>query len=276
MDVSLALTNIQQATQEFQQQAGGDRRLGRKETTLFFPPTLGQGYMRGVHLREGLDLFIYECDFKQDLILDFRKLSPQHSLVNIAFCLAGYCTGTMPGIKNKLDVAARQTTFSTVPYAAGTTELLAGQQIKVIELAITPACMLTLIGDNLDRLPVNWRQNLKHATSAPSFLPTRTSPEVACILQSILQCPHQGNIQQLYLEGKALELIALYFAQLMAHPADGSQIAQLKRKDIDSLRQAQKILLQNIGEPPSLADLSQQVGMSERKLQQGFQTTSET
>ena len=73
MKVALSFTDIQQATQEFQQQAGGDRQLSIGETVLCLPATLGQGYLRGLNLRDGLDLFIYEFELKQDLILDFTR-----------------------------------------------------------------------------------------------------------------------------------------------------------------------------------------------------------
>ena len=271
MDVSLAFTNIQSATKEFQQQVGGNRQQKNKETTLFFPDTLGQGYIHGISLRSGLDLFIYEFDLTQDLTLDFRKLSPQYSLINLAFCVSGHCTGTMPGIKNKLNVSAQQMTFAAIPFAAGTTELSAGQNIKVIELAITPTCLLHLMENHLNALPVDWQSHLRNATSIPCFQLSRTTPEIAHILQSILYCPHQGLVKKLYLEGKALELIALYFAQLIDQPSDDLRLSKVKPKDIDSLHQAKSILLQNMDNPPSLAELAQQVGINEHKLQKGFQ-----
>ncbi|MEM0979980.1 MAG: AraC family transcriptional regulator [Cyanobacteria bacterium P01_H01_bin.58] len=272
MEVSLAFTDIQQATKEFQQQAGGNCQRQDKENILFFPAALGKGYLRGINLREGLDLFIYECDLKQDLILDFRKLSSQKSIVNLTFCLSGKCTGTMPGIKGKLNVYSRQTTFATIPYSAGTSELLAGKKISVVELTITPTCMLTLIESNLNALPRDWQQHLKNAASTPCFqLINCATPEIERILQAILHCPHQGFIKQLYLEGKVLELIALYFAQLIDFSSDTSPLPRVKRKDLDSLHQAKSILLETMDSPPSLAELAHQVGLNERKLQKGFQ-----
>ncbi|MEM6836167.1 MAG: AraC family transcriptional regulator [Cyanobacteria bacterium P01_C01_bin.120] len=271
MEVSLAFTDIQQATKEFQQQAGGDCQRQSRETVLVFPATLGQGYLQNINLRKGLDLFIYECDLNQDLILDFRKLSLENSLINLTFCLSGKYTGTMPGIKEKLDICSRQTTFATVPYAAGTSELLAGEKISMIELVISPTCMLTLVERELNMLPIGWQQHLKNASSTPCFQPNHTTFEIEQILQAILHCPHQGFIKQLYLEGKALELIALYFAQLIDSPSDTLQSPRIKRKDLDSLHQAKSILLETMDNPPSLAELARRVGVNERKLQRGFQ-----
>lgn len=269
MDISLTFDNIQQAAKEFQQKYGGSCQLATCETILLMPAVFGQGYLRGIHLREGLDLFIYEYTLNCDLILDFQKLSLGHSFVNLTFCVSGRCSGSMPGIKNKLDISSWQTAFATVPYATGTVELLTGQKISVIELVIAPTFMMTMVERSLNAMPTDWQRALKTAAATPSYYLTSTSQEISGILQRILHCPYQDSCRQLYLEGKTLELIALYFAELTASP--DVQTPSLKRKDFECLHQAKSILLQNIDDPPSLSALSKQIGLSERKLQQGFQ-----
>ena len=271
MKVDLSFTDIQQATQEFKQQAGGNRQLSAKETTLFLPPTLGQGYLRGINLRDGLDLFIHEFDLKQDLIIDFRKLSTQYSLIDFTFCVSGKTAGRIPGIKSKLRVSAGQTTFAMIPDAAGTTELLAGQKITVITVAVAPKLLLTLLDSDLNKFSIDWQQRLQNAASTPYFQPNHTTPEITHILQLILNCPHQGGIRRLYLEAKVLELIAICMSQLTHYLSDAASLDWVKSKDADSLHRAKDILLQNINNPPSLAALARQVGINERKLQRGFQ-----
>ncbi|NJP11476.1 MAG: helix-turn-helix transcriptional regulator [Leptolyngbyaceae cyanobacterium RU_5_1] len=44
----------------------------------------------------------------------------------------------------------------------------------------------------------------------------------------------------------------------------------LKPDDIDRIYYARKILLQNLGHPPSLMELARAVGMNDRKLKEGF------
>ncbi|NEQ98050.1 MAG: helix-turn-helix transcriptional regulator [Cyanothece sp. SIO2G6] len=271
MNVSLFLTDIQQATQKFQQQVRGNHQSQNKETVLLLPEMLGQGCVRVIHLRDGLALFVHEYDLNQDLVLDFRKLSPRYSVINLVFCTSGRCRGTIPGLRNKLDLSAGQTMFATVPHAAGTTELLAGEKISIVELTIAPQYMLTLVESNLNALPTDWQQGLKRATTDPCFQLTHTTTAIEPVLQAIIHCPHQGRVRQLYLEGKALELIALYLTQLMNSPSTPTALIKVKQKEIDSLHHAKTLLLNNMNNPPSLADLAQQVGMSERKLQQGFQ-----
>jgi AraC-like DNA-binding protein len=89
------------------------------------------------------------------------------------------------------------------------------------------------------------------------------------VLQQILHCPYQGSAQYLYLESKALELLALQFACLDADSSAPRQ-STLKASDLERVQYAREILVQHLCNPPSLTELAHQVGLSDRKLKQGF------
>ena len=119
--------------------------------------------MRGINLRDGLDLFIQEFALKQDLIIDAGNLSTQHSFTTFTFCMSGETSGNMPGFKSKLGITAGQNFFAMVPDAATIGELTAGQKITVVGLAIAPKLLLTLLEDDLDKLPLDWQQRFRDA-----------------------------------------------------------------------------------------------------------------
>jgi hypothetical protein len=74
-----------------------------------------------------------------------------------------------------------------------------------------------------------------------------TRPDMAVVLQMILNCPYQGVIGRMYLEGKVLELMAMAFA-------DGSSRAgskdALSRQERDGIEAARYHLLKDLGNPP--------------------------
>ena len=271
MKVSISSTDIQRATEEFQQQTGGSRQLSPKETVLFLPLPLGQGYLRGINLRDGLELLIYEYALQQDLIVDFCDQATQHSFTTFTFYVSGRMSGYIPGCKSKLDFTAGQAIFATIPDAATTSKLIAGQKITMVALAITPKLLLKLVENDLNKLSQDWQQKLRNASSNLCLQSIHTTPEMARILQLILHCPHQDGIRRLYLEAKALELLALCLTQLTSHCSTASPSGGVTPKDCDALHRAKTLLLQNITNPPSLAELARQAGISERKLQRGFQ-----
>lgn len=89
------------------------------------------------------------------------------------------------------------------------------------------------------------------------------------LLRQLLGCPYQGVMRQLYLEAKALELLALQLAE-WTELAPSQQWAYLRPDDIDRLHQARAIVQQQMESPPSLLALARQVRLSDRKLKQGF------
>ncbi|MEM6591559.1 MAG: AraC family transcriptional regulator [Cyanobacteria bacterium P01_C01_bin.73] len=271
MKASLSFTDIQDVIQELQQQTGGGSQFDTKETALFLPRSLGQGYLRGLNLRDGLDLFIQEYELKEDLVIDASNLSTQQSFITFAFCMSGETAGNIPGFKPDLGITAGQNFFATIPDAAGTSELRAGQKITTVSLTTAPTLLMTLLEEDLHQFPADWQQRFQNAATTPYFQPNYNTPEISHILQLILHCPHKGGIRRFYLEAKALELLAICIAQLTHYYADASPLGWVKSKDVDGLYRARDILLQNINTPPSLTELTQQVDINERNLQKGFQ-----
>lgn len=90
----------------------------------------------------------------------------------------------------------------------------------------------------------------------------------------MINCPYQGGIKQLYLEGKSLELIARYLQLLLECDRPYfSQSSSFKKSDVEAIYQAKEILEKNFDNPPSLSELATQVRLTNRKLEEGFRKT---
>ena len=89
-------------------------------------------------------------------------------------------------------------------------------------------------------------------------------------LHQILNCPYQGLTKQLYLESKAIELLALNLAIISSDRATPIQTYQPKQDEIERLHYAKEILIAKMDDPPTLNSLARQVGLNEYKLKQGF------
>lgn len=96
------------------------------------------------------------------------------------------------------------------------------------------------------------------------------TPAMQLVLQQILNCPYQGSIQQIYLEGKALELIALQTAQFLQLDQLTPPRQHLKRSDVERIYQAKDIVSHRLDNPPSLLDLARSVGLNDCTLKRGF------
>ena len=267
MEISLAFDDFQQATDSFLSKYGGTRQLVSQETILLIPERFGHGALQGIHLREGLDLLIHDYQLDCDLTLDFQQIASQESLVNLCFCLSGQYQGTVPGFKQKLAIASGQTSLTTVPEVAGTVSINQGKRLRVVELILTPTLAMKLVKNSLSSMPTDWQGALNALASYPFSQTIKLSPKLSKILQEMLDCPYRDTLRQFYLEGTALELIALYFSNWSIPKTSKGTCS---KQQVDCLHNARHLLFKNMSAPPSLKTLSQQVGISERKLQQGF------
>jgi len=95
------------------------------------------------------------------------------------------------------------------------------------------------------------------------------TPSMAVVLSQILSSNIHESMKVLYLKGKVYELLSLYFNK--NEDTDIEQCPFLIDEDnVRKIRLAKEIILKNMSEPPSLQELSEEIGLSLNKLKEGF------
>ena len=95
------------------------------------------------------------------------------------------------------------------------------------------------------------------------------SPAIAVVLSQVMNYNLHPSIKELYIKGKVYELISLYFNK--SQDADVEQCPFLVDEDnVKRIRNAKEIIISRMAEPPSLQDLSEEIGLSLKKLKEGF------
>ncbi len=95
------------------------------------------------------------------------------------------------------------------------------------------------------------------------------SPAIAIILSQIINYNLHPSIKELYVKAKVYELISLYFNK--SQDADIEQCPFLVDEDnVKRIKQAKEIMITRMAEPPTLAQLSEEIGLSLKKLKEGF------
>lgn len=95
------------------------------------------------------------------------------------------------------------------------------------------------------------------------------SPAIAVVLSQVMNYNLHRSIKELYIKGKVYELISLYFNK--SQDADVEQCPFLVDEDnVKRIRNAKEIIISRMAEPPSLQDLSEEIGLSLKKLKEGF------
>lgn len=104
-----------------------------------------------------------------------------------------------------------------------------------------------------------------------SFVEQRhTSAEMNIVISQIQKANMMGNASDMFVDSKVLELMALYLN-------DGEKTGKFmgcpcckRHCDIDKIYEARHILISNLYAPPSIMELSRQVGLNDFKLKCGF------
>ncbi|WP_036381249.1 AraC family transcriptional regulator [Muricauda sp. MAR_2010_75] len=95
------------------------------------------------------------------------------------------------------------------------------------------------------------------------------SPAIAVVLSQLMNYNLHPSIKKLYVKGKVYELISLYFNK--TEEADLEQCPFLADEDnVRRIKMAKEIMISRMAEPPTLAELSAEIGLSLKKLKEGF------
>lgn len=97
----------------------------------------------------------------------------------------------------------------------------------------------------------------------------KVTPKMRTVIKQMWHHPYQGAIARMYLQGKVLEVLTLQLAQL-AQAESSIPKSTLKSKNIDPIYEARSILTTQLENPPSILELAEQVGVSDRTLRSGF------
>jgi len=95
------------------------------------------------------------------------------------------------------------------------------------------------------------------------------NPSISVILSQIMNYGLHPSIKNLYITGKVYELLSLYFNRV--DDADLEQCPYLADEDnVRRIRHAKEIIVSRMAEPPTLPELAKEIGLSLKKLKEGF------
>ncbi|MEL4307171.1 AraC family transcriptional regulator [Joostella sp. CR20] len=95
------------------------------------------------------------------------------------------------------------------------------------------------------------------------------TPIMSVVLSQMMNYNLHQSIKRLYLKGKVYELLGLYFNK--PEDADVEQCPFLIDEDnVRRIRKAKDIVIARMAEPPSLQELSDEIGLNLKRLKEGF------
>lgn len=227
--------------------------------------------LREVKLQSGLHLEWIDDDYHRDLCV---KSEHDDRMPLVAkFYLSGEhhvrCP-SVPGVPTEYCEAAGQSYFFALPDIEEDEISLANQRVQLIRIQVEPHFFQAL-GFNLASLPALLQRTLEQGDRHRFHQSLgKMTPAMQVALQQILQCPYSHEIKRLFLESKALELLALQLEQWLVLEQGERSSGCLKAADLELVCEAADILQQELSQPPSIIALARRVGLNEHKLKVGF------
>ncbi len=100
------------------------------------------------------------------------------------------------------------------------------------------------------------------------YLDKELTPSETLVLNQLFNCQMHDSLQELYAKAKVYELLSLYFNKNQ----DSEQCCPFldDEENVDKIKNAKQIIIDNMAEPPSLQELAEQIGLTVAKLNDGF------
>lgn len=230
-----------------------------------YPVQLGQGFIRQIELREGVELLISRCQLHDELTI---KLPEREHPIEYSFFLSGEGKDATCSAH-----AGQYSLWSSGMAPVESAKYDATKQIEV-NVHIEPERFLAQWQDAFDEIPPALQQLIKPTSEIYQAWTGRMTIAMQTAVQQVLHCPFQGITKQMYLESKVWELMALLIEQRIEQYAkqcsNQHRPFALKSDDVDRIHYAREILLQRLDDPPSLIELARQVGLNDCTLKRGF------
>ncbi len=94
------------------------------------------------------------------------------------------------------------------------------------------------------------------------------TPAELLVLNQMFEENRGNSLEKLYLKAKAYEMLSLFFGKEKENTA-GCPFLE-SEEDVEKIRTAKQIIIQNMAEPPSLSDLAMEIALPLNKLKAGF------
>ena len=230
------------------------------------PASLGQGGIDLILLTSGIQLS--NLDWQLDQATLFQSSLKDHT-VGFGFCLDGRYDYHPACFDRSFTIRAGDSGFFSFPKGVEALEKTDDKRMHRVNLLLDGERLSTLINGDENRFyPILKSLEKKSPTRVGNII----TPVMKTGLYQLLHCPYSGTTQQIFLEGKSMELIAHMLEQLCPGCRCCYDCA-IKTSDTERVHHAAHMLVQDLNNPPDIMEVARSVGLSRTKLFRFFRQT---
>jgi AraC family transcriptional regulator, transcriptional activator of the genes for pyochelin and ferripyochelin receptors len=226
------------------------------------PKSVARGTFDETYLEEGFFVLTYKNESNMVQIVE-REIDS--SYIQFHFCTKGAA-----------DFVFNQGTYNLKINADTSLLLYNPQRDLPIHLEMQPHSWLVSLVISIKKFHGLFSKDANYVTFLTDenkdkkyYTDGRINPSMAVVLNQLLSFSLNSSIKPLYFKGKSYELLSLFFNR--SEDADVEQCPFLVDEvNVAKLKKAKDIIIANMAEPPTLQELSEAIGLSLKKLKEGF------
>lgn len=185
--------------------------------------------------------------------------------IQFHFCLKGHVRFLYHGGHYVLDLARDQSLLLYNPETQLHLQAVLNPDTRLVSLLIPIKKFHSLFTAEAEFIPFLSPDNLdrKYYQDHP------ISPLISVILSQLWNEQMHPSVRALFCKGKIYELLSLYFNRTPETQTEQCPFL-VDEENVRRIRQAKEIIIERVTEPPSLQELASEIGLSLKKLKEGF------
>lgn len=220
--------------------------------------------LRIEHPRDGISISLSNYFFEEDTAIPYRL---DEGVVTISTFFSGK-TSCLPGTsgdKSVLDIEKPCDMMTVSCDCEGRLHIAGGEVVRNVDVVIDRALLLEMTDG--DRRFAGLEKSTAGGGGIHLLAAFNTTPNTRLIATQMFGCTLHDSCRRIFMESKALELLAAFLERIGSGPSDS---LPLTRRDVECIHEARRLLLEDVAEPPSVFDLARSVGINQHKLKTGF------
>ncbi|RDY59945.1 helix-turn-helix transcriptional regulator [Flagellimonas nanhaiensis] len=223
---------------------------------------IAKGSYEEIYVQEGFYVLKIQNDTEESKVIE-REIDS--SFIQFHFCLKGESKFHFNQGNYYLEVSEENSLLLYNTQKNLPLHLVVSPRTWLLSVVMTIRNFHSLFSDEAGYIPFLSEENKEKKYYSQEGV----SPAIAVVLSQLMSYNLHPSIKQLYIKGKVYELISLYFNK--TEDADLEQCPFLADEDnVRRIKLAKEIIISRMAEPPSLAELSNEIGLSLKKLKEGF------
>lgn len=270
MEITVTTSKLSEVMQTLADTLSVRTVVDHKVRAFSLPERVGHGTVKAHQLHDGLSLVIINGTLEEDLLLKLRQIN-YHPL-RLVFCRKGRLTHSVNARLIQYQLNESENSLSA---CSGSVDQFfrfhASIEQSIYLVEIDRPYYLSRIDAGLETVHPDLEKAFRDVDADYPFLyHGYYSIGTSECLNQIQHTQYQGLILSTFLESKVLELLSLVLSQYGDDQEPSTEQTILREADEAALVEAQRIIMKQLQNPPSIKDLARQVGINELKLKKGY------